>query len=243
MSTVMDIEELRTQASVEELELTRGRPARATLTLGTAAEELPVATELAALLSWVPVAGVRLAQPADFSTLSEDAIVRVIASLRECSSIGAQVGWSLILEADQVGLVPKLDHLPPPDSITVRGTGSPPVNEWRSSRSFGLLYFRKGPKFLSVVDRRSGATDRIVLDDPTVIDVFLRGLEGFTWPDVAETARASAAARDLVDRGMIMRVGNRGVTLPVHMRSWPIGAAMLGGTLASAGKKVDASPE
>lgn len=240
MSTMIDINELRTRASGEELAPARGRPATATVMLGAGGSELPVASELAALLSRVPVGGVRLAHPVDFSTFSDDAIVRVIASIRECSSIGAQVSWSLILGANQIDLVPQLDHLPAPNVITVRGSGSAPLGEWRSSRSFGLLYFRRGPKFLSVVDRRSGATDRIVLDDPAVIDVFLRGLEGFVWNDVTGDFRHNAAARDLVDRGLIMRIGDQGVTLPVHMRSWPLGAALLGGTLASAGKKVDA---
>lgn len=139
------------------------------------------------------------------------------------------------------GLVPRLDHLPAPDTVTVHGEASARVGEWRSARSFGLLYFRKGPTFLSVVDRRPESGSRTVVDDPAVIEVFCRGLEGCAWAEATRSPRSAAAARDLVGKGLMPRVGNHCVTLPVHMRSWPLGAALLGGTLASAGAKRSAN--
>jgi hypothetical protein len=237
MSALMDIGELRARASDAGPVPAGGRPAAATLTLGSDWAELPVATELAALLPRVPVAGVRLAEPGDFSALPGHAIVRIIALLRECSSIGARVTWSLILGAEQLDLIPRLDHLPAPDGITVPGKGTLSVSEWRSSSSFGLLYFRKGPKFLSVVDQRPESSGRIIVDDAVLIDVFFQGLQGCAWAEVTRNSRCAAAARDLVNKGLVMRVGDHCVTLPVHMRSWPLGAALLRGTLAAAGKK------
>jgi hypothetical protein len=231
----MDIGELRARASDEERVSASGRPA--TLTLGSDWAELPVATELATLLPRVPVTGVRLAEPADFSALPGHAIARIIALIRECSSIGARVTWSLILGAGQLDLIPRLDHLPAPDRITVLEKETLSVGEWRSSSNFGLLYFRKGPKFLSVVDQRPESSSRIIVDDPVMIDVFFQGLEGCAWAEVTRNPRCAAAARDLVNKGLVMRVADHCVTLPVHMRSWPVGAALLGGTMASAGKK------
>ncbi len=235
--TLMDLAELRARASDEGRVPAGGRPADATLTLGSGGAELPAAGELAALLTRVPVARVRLAEPADFSALPGDAIVRIIALIRECSSIGVRVAWSLILGAEQLDLIPRLDHLPAPDGVTVPEKGTLPADEWRSSSTFGLLYFRKGPKFLSVVDQRPESSSRIIMDDPTLMEVFLDALEGRAWAELTRTPQCAAAARDLVDKGLLMRVGDHCVTLPVHMRSWPLGAALLGGTLASAGKK------
>ncbi|MEJ8651671.1 DUF5825 family protein [Streptomyces sp. MS1.AVA.3] len=235
MSALMEIDELKARGSVEGRVQTGGRPA--TLALGSDWAELPVATELAALLLRVPVAGVQLAEPADFSALPSHTIVRIIALLRECSAIGARVTWSLILGAEQLDLVPFLDHLPAPDSITVLEEGIPSVGEWRSSSNFGLLYFRKGPKFLSVVDQRPESKSLLTVNDPAMMEVFLQGLEGCAWAEVTRNPRYAAAARDLVNKGLVMRVGDHCVTLPVHMRSWPLGVALLGGTLASAGKK------
>ena len=237
MSALMDIDELRTRGSNDGRGPAGGRPA--TLTLGSDWAELPVATELAALLPRVPVAGVRLAEPVDFSALPSQVIVRIIALIRECSSIGTRVTWSLILGDEQLALVSRLDHLPAPDSISVLEKGTPSVGEWRSSRNFGLLYFRKGPKFLSVVDQRPESSREIIVDDPVLMDVFLQGLDGCAWAEVTRNSRYAAAARDLVSKGLAMRVGEHCVTLPVHMRSWPLGVALLGGTLAAAGKKSD----
>nr|ATE50858.1 hypothetical protein [Actinoplanes tsinanensis] len=240
---MLDIDELKARDSDEGRVPAGGRPATETLTLGLDRAELPVATELAALLHRVPVAGVRLPEPADFSALPSHVIVRIIALIRECSSIGTRVTWSLTLGAEQLDLVPRLDHLPAPDSITVLETGHPSVGEWRSSSNFGLLYFRKGPKFLSVVDQRPESSREIIVDDPTQMAVFLLGLEGCAWAEVTRNSQFAAAARDLVNKGLVMRVGDHCVTLPVHMRSWPLGAALLGGTLAAAGKKSDGATE
>ncbi|KOV66934.1 DUF5825 family protein [Streptomyces sp. MMG1121] len=239
MSTLLDIGELRARAEDEARVPDGGRPAAATLTLGADGEALPAATELAALLPRVPVAGVRLARPADFSALPGDEIARIIALLRECSSTGARVIWSLVLGARQLDLIPRLDHLPAPETITVAGRGTTSAGEWRSARNFGLLHFRKGPAFLSVVDERPESCDRIIIDDPATTEVFLQGLEGCAWTELTRDPRHAAAARDLAAKGLLLRVGDHAVTLPVHMRAWPLGAALLGGTLASAGKKKD----
>jgi hypothetical protein len=237
MSVLMDIGELRARATDGDCAPSGGRRATATLTLGSDRAELPVATELAALLPRVPVAGVRLAQPADFSALPGRTTVQIIALVRECSSIGARVAWSLVLGPQQLDLISQLDHLPAPTGITVLEKGTASVGEWRSASRFGLFYFRKGPAFLSVVDQRPESGRRIIVDDPAVIGVFRRGLDGCAWAELTRDPRDAAAARELVGTGLIMRVGDHCVTLPVHMRSWPLGAALLGGTLASAGKK------
>jgi hypothetical protein len=229
LNASMDIGELRARASDERRLSAGGRPAALTLTLGSDGAELPVATELAALLPRVPVAGVRLAEPADFSSLPGHAIVRIIALIRECSSIGAQVTWSLILGAEQLDLIPWLDHLPAPDKITVSTKETPAAGKWRSSSNFGIFYFRKGTKFLTVDDRRPESNRRIIVDDPAKVDVFVQGLAGCAWTEFSQKPRYAAAARDLVNEGLVMRVGDHCVTLPVHMRSWPMGVALCTG--------------
>lgn len=238
-SALTGIDEIRTRASDRRHVSAGSRPGSAILTVGAGEVELPLATELAALLPRVPVAGVRLAEPANFSALTGHTIVRIIALIRECSSIGSRVTWSLLLGSEQLDLIPKLDHLPAPAKIMVLGREAPFVGEWRSSSNFGLFYFRKGPKFLYIVDQRSDLSSQTIVDDPAMIDVFRQALEGCTWAEVTQDQRHAAAAHELVDKGIVMRVGDHCVTLPVHMRSWPVGAALLGGTLASAGKKPD----
>ncbi|TDP89929.1 DUF5825 family protein [Labedaea rhizosphaerae] len=206
----IDIAELRARASAGER--AAGRPA--TLALGA---DLPTASELRTMLACVPVAGVRLAPPVDFDRLPGDVLVQIVALLRECSSIGVRVTWSLVSGPDKA-----LDHLPAPE-------GRP---RWRSANTFGLFYFRRGPGFLSVVDRRPESIGRTTVAEPALLDAFHPTLDGCAWD-------GSAAVRRLVELGLVMRFGDHCVALPVHMRTWPIGAALLGGTLASAGKNPD----
>ena len=210
MSAPMDIAELRVRAA--DGHRAGGRPA--TLSLGP---DLPTASELRTMLARVPVAGVRLASPVDFSRLPGDVLVRVLALLRECSSIGVRVTWSLVSGPDKA-----IDHLPAPEDRP----------GWRSAKTFGLFYFRRGPGFLSVVDRRPESIGRTTVAEPTLLDAFRTTLDGCAW-------NGSAALGRLVELGLVMRCGDHCVALPVHMRTWPIGAALLGGTLASAGKNPD----
>ena len=239
MSVLTDITGLRARASAGGHMPVRGRPAVMTLTLGPDWTGLPAATELASLLLRVPVAGVRFVGPVDLSALPGHVVVRVIALLRECSSTGARVSWSIVLGPEQLGLIQRLDHLPAPDGITVTGRTAPSAREWRSSSGFGLFHFRKGPGFLVVSDQRPESRGRLVVDDPAMTEVFFQGLEGCTWAQVTGNPRHAAAAHALADKGVLLRIGDHCVVLPVHLRSWPLGAALLGGTLASAGKKKD----
>ncbi|WNV87738.1 DUF5825 family protein [Umezawaea sp. Da 62-37] len=231
MNAFIDISELRarsTGGSTPE----RGRPAAAILTLGADGSNLPTAPDLAVLLARVPVAEVRLARPVDLSDPRGGDAARTIALVRECSSVGARVTWSLTSGERTLDVSHLLGHLPAPHDMRVVGGG-----KWRSTDDFGLLYFRRGPGFLSVVDRRSGQSERLVLDDRVVVDVFTRGLEGCPWSELSKDARQAIAAQELVAVGLLLRVGDHYVTLPVHMRSWPMGTVLLGGTLASAGSK------
>ncbi|MGF1425946.1 DUF5825 family protein [Kitasatospora sp. LaBMicrA B282] len=234
-STLLDIAELRTRAADPGRARAGGRPATETLTLGADARELPTTDELAALLVAVPVAGVRLARPVDFATLPGEELVRTVALLRECAAVGVRVAWTLRLGADQLDLVPRLDHLPVPERILVPDQQI--QGPWRSADMFGLFHFRRGPGFLSVVDNRPESRRRLVLDDPAVQQVFRRALPGCAWAELIADPDQAVAAAELVDLGMLLRIADYCVTLPVHLRSWPLGAALLGGTLAAAGTK------
>jgi uncharacterized protein DUF5825 len=41
--------------------------------------------------------------------------------------------------------------------------------EWRSAYHPGKCFYRRGPGFLEVRDRRSGELSRFVIDDPTYV--------------------------------------------------------------------------
>lgn len=229
----LDIDRLRSSEAASSA----GRVASRTLTLGAGGEPLPAASELAALLARVPVGAVHLAEPVDLAEGADQTATRGLAVVRECSSIGVRVIWSLVLGPLQDELVTRLDHLPAPEQVTVPGQGRRPLGEWRSINTFDLFYFRKGPRFLSIVERRAESTRHLIVTDPAEIEVLHRGLDGCTGAELAQDARHLATAGQLVAAGLLLRLGDSYVTLPAHMRSWPIGAKLLTGTLASAGPK------
>ncbi len=236
-SAVLDITRLRTRAAEGSAAPPTGRPAGETLTIAAGTEQPPAATELAALLRCVPVGMVRIARSADLGGADDWTAARILSLVRECSSIGVRVAWSLALKASQLELVQRLDHLPAPENIVFAEQDAVQIPEWRATDHFGLFYFRRGPTFLSVVEQRAESSRRLIVDDPAEMAVLRRCLDGCDWAEFADDERQAAAAAHLVDTGLLLRLGDHCVTLPVHMRSWPIGAKLLTGTLASAGPK------
>lgn len=240
MSRVIELDELL--ADPEQPALPGSRAATATLRLN-GGQSLPQAADLAKLLSASPVSQVEVVDPLDLSTDSSETIVRTVAVLRECSSLGASVRWALRTSPGQSGLVSLLDHLPAPQRVELAGGGDQHVTPWRSDSYFGLFYFRRGPGFLSVVDQRPESSRRLVIDDPARMAVFRRCLDGCAWAELATEPGTADAAGDLLKAGLLLCPGGEVsadahlVTLPVHMRTWPIGAKLLTGTLASAGPK------
>jgi Family of unknown function (DUF5825) len=222
MSTAVDLSGLR------ELALGAGTGVASAkqpwLRLDSAEHDLPSASDLALLLSAAPVRGIRLVEPVDTARLPDLALARVIALLRESASIGVEVVWSLVLDTEHRDLIPRIDHLPTPESITVRGVGPLPLGEWRASRQFGLLHFRRGPGFLSVIDRRPESSSRIVLDDRATMEAFLRCLEPCSWQTLTSDPELAVPAGELLQERLTVRLGDSCVALPVHMRHWPIPA-------------------
>ncbi|MFJ3309322.1 DUF5825 family protein [Streptomyces sp. NPDC086549] len=137
--------------------------------------------------------------------------------LRECQSLGLQVGW----EADgaetpyDIGL---LRHLPPP---------SQPVDEpdeldrWRAGYSYGMLYHRRGPGFVTVMDRREpGSAARFTLDHPELLSAFHTLLEP-TALDGLSSGRREAADLLAAERLALVTDG-WAVALPPRIRRWPV---------------------
>ncbi|MDB5937335.1 MAG: hypothetical protein JWQ01_4679, partial [Massilia sp.] len=230
MSTVIELDELL--ADPGQPALPGSRAATATLRLN-GGQSLPQAADLAKLLSASPVSQVEFVDPLDLSTDSSATIARTVAVLRECSSLGASVRWTLRTAPGQGGLVGLLDHLPAPQRVEFAGGGDQPVTPWRSDSYFGLFYFRRGPGFLSVVDQRPESGRRLVIDDPARMAVFRRCHDGCAWAELATEPGTADAAGDLLKAGLLLRPGDGAsadahlVTLPVHMRTWPIGSKLL----------------
>jgi hypothetical protein len=141
--------------------------------------------------------------------------------LRELQSVGAQVHW----HGDVENLDPNdLVHLPPPEPSATGSSPdrSPAVEWWRLRHQYGLFYYRQGPGFVSVVDRRRPAeAQRYVVHDPDMLDVLRAGLDG--EPMSRHPLPAADAAMDaLRDERTVLPFGQLLVTLPCRIRRWPV---------------------
>jgi hypothetical protein len=138
--------------------------------------------------------------------------VDAVAWLRDSLSEGDVHAWRASgLPAAQVSL---LLHLPPPE------TGGGEHDRWRSAFRRGLCYYRRGPGFVQVKDvREPGRSATFLLDVPEVIEVFLRCLRPTSMTEVDPDA-----AKALIEERLMLRVEDQLVTLPYHMRRWPVPA-------------------
>ncbi|MFB8038758.1 DUF5825 family protein [Streptomyces sp. NPDC056004] len=146
--------------------------------------------------------------------------------LRECQSHDLVVRWLPVTDdplftgpahevADTAGL---LRHLPAPGPLP----GEPPeLTTWRDRHAYGQLYHRRGPDFVTVMDRREpSAAARFTIDDPDLLATFR------TVQDPTAVAELSAIGREAVELLVAERLARVTdgwvVALPPRIRRWPV---------------------
>lgn len=155
--------------------------------------------------------------------------------LRECQSQALTVHWSPDTDAAPPFDITLLHHLPPPAS----GPASPDrpgrsgssgssredkvgaAATWRSRHAYGLLYHRRGPDFVTVMDRRNPATSaRFTIDQPTLLAAFLT-VQDTTALDELDVSRREAVSL-LADERLVLVTDGWAVALPPRLRRWPV---------------------
>ncbi|MFJ6049942.1 DUF5825 family protein [Streptomyces sp. NPDC092307] len=153
--------------------------------------------------------------------------------LRECQSRALTVRWVPDHDAlpFDTGL---LHHLPPPaprpatspggsDGSGGSGAsgGSDEAAVWRSRYAYGLFYHRRGPDFVTVMDRRDpSAAARFTLDRPAVLDAFLAVQEPTALDALDATHREAVSL--LADERLVLVTRGWAVALPPRLRRWPV---------------------
>ncbi|MFS4091633.1 DUF5825 family protein [Streptomyces sp. AF1A] len=141
---------------------------------------------------------------------------QAVRFLRECESLGLRVCWRAAGRPSYDLAV--LRHLPPPEELP---GGRDELEAWRAGYSYGALHHRRGPGFVTVLDRREpGTAARLTLDHPDLRAAFLRLLE--PTPLAALDAPGRAAADLLAAERLVLATGGWAVALPPRIRRWPV---------------------
>ncbi|MFI5686504.1 DUF5825 family protein [Streptomyces sp. NPDC051636] len=137
--------------------------------------------------------------------------------LRECQGLGLTVAWEAA-GAEIPYDVRHLRHLPPPGEHPGEADE---LRDWRAGHSHGLLYHRRGPDFVTVLDRRQpGSAARLTLDHPDLVAAFRTLLEP-TPLAALDSARRTATDLLAAERLALITEG-WAVTLPPRIRRWPV---------------------
>ncbi|WP_329098203.1 DUF5825 family protein [Streptomyces sp. NBC_01439] len=140
--------------------------------------------------------------------------------LRDCQSQALTVRWvpdDDVLPFD-TGL---LHHLPPPAPRTAPPGGSDGAAVWRSRYAYGLLYHRRGPDFVTVMDRRDpSASARFTIDQPSLLGAFLTVQEP-TALDALDAPHREAVSL-LADERLVLVTQGWAVALPPRLNRWPV---------------------
>jgi hypothetical protein len=136
--------------------------------------------------------------------------------LRECQGLGLRVDWRATGTPSYDPAL--LRHLPPPAE---HDAGQDESATWRAAHAHGALYHRRGPDFVTVLDRRDrGTAVRLTLDHPALHGTFLRLLEP-TPVDALDPVGREALGLLAAER-LVLAAGGWAVTLPPRIRRWPV---------------------
>lgn len=186
---------------------------------GEAPGDWPTDAQLARLVS-LGCVELRVPWVMELGERQPEQAAHFIRLLRDCTSHRLRVRWR---GAALPPVAPwTLSHLEPPE-----GGGVPELDEaalrWRRTHAYGRCYWRAGPGFVLVKDRREGRdAAQFLLDDPATRGVF----EALAVPRRAESLGTAPEVRkalaELEEEALVLGLGPWRVALPFRMRCWPV---------------------
>lgn len=167
---------------------------------------------------------VTLDQPVDLTASTATGAAEAVdglAMVRELTSHGFAVRWSLRMAGGPDCPVSSLQHLRPPTTLTLTEAGDAEakaaLRTWTSAYYFDQCTYRRGPGFVQVRDRRTGELNLITIDDPAYLAV-LSALEFG-----AESTEVDLdIARQFAAEGLVLKVDTLLLWLPYRLRRWPL---------------------
>jgi hypothetical protein len=170
-------------------------------------------------LSAAGVRGVELVEPIDLDgEVDPAATVRDLTLLRELTGRAIRVRWT-------AGTVPpggdwwrRYSHLQPPESVPAN---PPALARWRAHHFLGRCFYRHGPGFLQIRDRRDDQLCLYTVDQPEHLASIAALTGGASFPT------EPAAVGELVAAGLVHRFGGQLWWAPYRLHRWPVPASRI----------------
>ncbi|WP_433514311.1 DUF5825 family protein [Nonomuraea sp. CA-143628] len=167
--------------------------------------------------------GVQLAQLDDMVDLDDPggaAAVAALAVIRELTSHGIAVDWTLRMSVGPDGWRP-LSHLHPPAAVYAGSAGDGIAAEWRDTFHIAKCGYRLGPGFIEIRDRRTGSFRRLVIRNPNREEAIAPLLRGVRAASLAPTVTERYLRADLLHQ-----VGRYVWWTPYRIRRWPLSSTI-----------------
>lgn len=148
------------------------------------------------------------------SSLNSRRFLAWIECLRDMTACALPVRWHGASNLNQ--LSSQLRHISPPICNELDGFAS-----WHETHRFGIFFWRSGPKFAMIVDRRSQENaNEYILDTPDYLDVFGAAQSVVSRESLIEISHESLV--DMEQEGIILSIEGWSLALPIRMRHWPV---------------------
>jgi len=148
--------------------------------------------------------------------LAGDAAVMLdwLRAIRDFTACGVPVDWHAAEEMEV--MAPLIHHLAPP--VDASGDG---FVGWRRVHRYGLLFWRRGPGFLTVVDRRREERAHHYLIEESGDQQVFQAAATVVARDMLAGIDAEAL-EELEAEGLVLSLGGFSLALPFRMRHWPV---------------------
>jgi hypothetical protein len=170
-------------------------------------------------VSSLAASGVQYAQlrdPVDLGDTDGAAAAAALVAVRELTSHGIAVDWTIRLPAGAAGWQ-QLSHLYPPVAVLCGSESENVTTWWRDSFHAAKCGYRRGPGFLEIRDRRTGSFRRTVIrsaQNDQGIAPLLRGMPA--------ASLSEAATRRYLEADLIHQAGRFLWWTPYLIRRWPL---------------------
>jgi hypothetical protein len=135
--------------------------------------------------------------------------------IRDLTALGLVVSWRVRLP-DGMHVPVLLGHLYPPAQVLGPAYGDEIAQMWDRKFYLGRCFWRQGPGFIEVRDRRSARQMRITIEDPNRLEA----IGDMTQPVLAATITPSILD-EFTHTGLVHRLGDWVWWTPYRIRRWP----------------------